>query len=53
MPEDQSRSSEFLDGKQVELLAQYAMVAPLVEVTVDGPDAVMYMPGQNEPTPSK
>jgi hypothetical protein len=29
MPEDQARAGEFLDGEQVELLAEHAMVALL------------------------
>ena len=29
MPEDEPRSGQFLDGEQVELLAEHAMVAPL------------------------
>ena len=29
MPENQARSGEFLDGEQVKLLAQHAMVARL------------------------
>ncbi len=29
MPEDQARSGKFLDGKQIELLAQHAVVTLL------------------------